>query len=137
MTKMTEALDQPSKILLREQGAALVLEYSDGIRNELAAEYLRISSPSAEVQGHGGQGGELPTGKEQVKITGIERAGNYALRLTYSDSHDSGIYTWIYLKQLIKEKEQRWQNYLIELRKMGLSREPEVQVVRFMEPPLS
>lgn len=127
--------DQPTKILLREKGRLLVLEYEAGSRYELNAEYLRVSSPSAEVQGHGGQGGELPTGKQQVSITGIEKAGNYALRLTFSDGHDSGIYTWVYLKQLAVEKQQRWQEYLIELRKLGVSREPDVQVVRFMDPP--
>lgn len=129
--------DQPSKIFLREQGSTLVLEYPEGQRYELSAEYLRVSSPSAEVQGHGGVGGTLPTGKEDVKVTGIERAGHYALRLIYSDGHDSGIYTWAYFKQLIKEKEQRWQHYLMELRKLGLSRAADVQVVRFMEPPTS
>lgn len=126
--------DQPSKILLREKGQLLVLEYDSGIRHELDAEYLRISSPSAEVQGHGGEGGELPTGKQQVRVTHIEKAGNYALRLTFSDSHDSGIYTWTYLKQLAVEKQQRWQQYLIELRTLGVSREPDVQVVRFIDP---
>jgi len=85
------------------------------------------------VQGHAGVGGTLPTGKEGIKVTRIERTGNYALRLTYSDEHDSGIYTWTYFKQLIKEREQRWQTYLIELRKMGLSRAADVQVVRFMD----
>ena len=135
MTQTTSHSDQPNKILLRDKGKTLALEYEAGLRRELSAEYLRVSSPSAEVQGHGGEGGVLPTGKEQVQITQIERAGNYALRLTFSDGHDSGIYTWTYLKQLVKEHEQRWQNYLIELRKMGLTRAPEVQVVRFMEPP--
>lgn len=126
--------DQPQKILLRNKGKLLVLEYSSASRHELDAEYLRISSPSAEVQGHGGQGGELPVGKQDVAITAIEKAGNYALRLTYSDGHDSGIYTWTYLKQLAVEKQQRWQAYLMELRNLGVSREPDVQVVRFVDP---
>lgn len=129
------SVDQPKKILLRDRGGTLVLEYESAPRQELDAEYLRISSPSAEVQGHGGEGGVLPVGKQQVSISKIEKAGNYALRLTFSDAHDSGIYTWTYLKQLAVEKQQRWQNYLIELRKLGVSREPDVQVVRFMDPP--
>lgn len=128
------SIDQPKKVLLREQGRLLVLEYEAGLRHELDAEYLRISSPSAEVQGHGAQGGELPTGKQQVSLTKIEKAGNYAIRLTFSDAHDSGIYTWTYLKQLAVEKQQRWQAYLLELRKLGVAREPDVQVVRFMNP---
>ena len=126
-------IDQPTKILLREKGRFLNLEYGSGLRHELDAEYLRVSSPSAEVQGHGSEGGELPTGKQHVRITGIEKAGNYALRLTFSDSHDSGIYSWTYLKQLAVEKEQRWQEYLIELRKLRVTREPDVQVVRFFD----
>ena len=128
------SIDQPSKILLRDQGRLVVLEYGAAVRHELDAEYLRVSSPSAEVQGHGGQGGELPVGKQQVAVTHIEKAGHYALRLTFSDGHDSGIYTWSYLRQLIVERQQRWQAYLIELRKLGVSREPDVQVVRLIDP---
>lgn len=128
------SIDQPNRILLREKGKLLVLEYETGGRHELDAEYLRISSPSAEVQGHGGQGGELPTGKQQVAIIKIDKAGNYALQFTYSDGHDSGIYTWTYLKQLAVEKQQRWQAYLVELRKLGVTREPDIQVVRFIDP---
>ena len=128
-------IDPPDRILLKEEGRLLILEYGSGIRYELDSEYLRISSPSAEVRGHGGRGGELPVGKQQIQITHIEKAGNYALRLTYSDSHDSGIYTWTYLRQLAVEKQQRWQTYLLELGKLGVSREPDVQVVRFMTPP--
>ena len=69
------SIDQPSKILLRDQGRLVVLEYGAAVRHELDAEYLRVSSPSAEVQGHGGQGGELPVGKQQVAVTHIEKAG--------------------------------------------------------------
>lgn len=126
--------DQPQRVLLRDSGRSLVLEYADSEPARLDAEYLRVNSPSAEVQGHGKEGGTLPTGKQEVRIVNIEKAGNYALRLHFDDGHDSGIYTWIYFRQLAKEKQQRWQNYLMELKKLGVSRDPETQVVRLIDP---
>ena len=126
--------DTPKAIRLREQGRILVLEYTERSAQELSAEYLRVNSPSAEVQGHFGEGGELPVGKENVRITNIEKSGHYAIRLHFDDTHDTGIYTWAYLWQLAKEKEQRWQEYLIELRKRGEARNPEVQVVKLVDP---
>lgn len=124
----------PGKIRLRDKGKLLQLDYPDGASYELSAEYLRVESPSAEVRGHGGQGGELPYGKEEVKIKGIERMGNYALQFIFDDGHDSGIYTWGYLWQLAKEKEQRWRNYLQQLRAKGHVRQADVQVVRLVDP---
>ncbi len=119
---------------MRDSGRTLVLEYADSEPARLDAEYLRVNSPSAEVQGHGKEGGTLPTGKQEVRIVNIEKAGNYALRLHFDDGHDSGIYTWIYFRQLAKEKQQRWQNYLMELKKFGVSRDPETQIVRLIDP---
>lgn len=126
--------DTPKAIRLRDGGKTLVLDYEARGSEELSAEYLRISSPSAEVQGHFGEGGELPVGKENVLISKIEKSGHYAIRLHFDDTHDTGIYTWAYLWQLAKEKEQRWQDYLIELRKLGKDRNPEVQVVKLIDP---
>ena len=127
--------DQPERVLLKDQGKTLILEYSPAKQVSLSAEYLRISSPSAEVQGHGGEDeGELPVGKQHVAISKIEQAGHYALRLHFDDSHDSGIFTWVYLRQLAKEKQQRWQKYLLELQKLGETRDPETQVVRLIDP---
>ncbi|MCL4157784.1 UNVERIFIED_CONTAM: hypothetical protein GTU68_048885 [Idotea baltica] len=126
--------DTPKAIRLRDQGSTLVLEYPDRSSQELSAEYLRVNSPSAEVQGHFGEGGELPVGKENVRISQIEKSGHYAIRLHFDDTHDSGIFTWAYLWQLAKEKNQRWQDYLIELRKRGEARNPEVQVVKLIDP---
>lgn len=126
--------DEPKAIRLRESGATLLLEYAERPSQELSAEYLRVNSPSAEVQGHFGQGGELPVGKENVRISKIEKSGHYAIRIGFDDTHDTGIYTWSYLWQLAKEKNQRWQDYLIELRKRGEARNPEVQVVRLVDP---
>lgn len=126
--------DTPKAIRLRDGGKTLILDYEARGSEELSAEYLRISSPSAEVQGHFGEGGELPVGKENVLISKIEKSGHYAIRLHFDDTHDTGIYTWAYLWQLAKEKEQRWQDYLIELRKLGKDRNPEVQVVKLIDP---
>jgi len=126
--------DAPATIRLRDNGQTLVLEYAQRPRQTLPAEYLRVHSPSAEVKGHFGEGGELPIGKESVRIAQIEKSGNYAIRLHFDDGHDSGIYTWEYLWQLAREQEQRWQAYLIELRKRGESRDPGVQVVRLIDP---
>ena len=126
--------DVPQRVLLRDQGKLLVLEYADSAPARLEAEYLRVNSPSAEVQGHGNEGGILPIGKQNVRVVEIEKAGNYALRLHFDDDHDSGIYTWTYFQQLAKEKQQRWQKYLIELKKLGETRDPEIQVVRMIDP---
>jgi DUF971 family protein len=126
--------DVPQRVLLRDQGKLLVLEYSDSAPARLEAEYLRVNSPSAEVQGHGKEGGTLPIGKQHVRVVKIEKAGNYALRLHFDDDHDSGIYTWTYFQQLAKEKQQRWQKYLMDLKKLGETRDPETQVVRMIDP---
>ncbi len=124
----------PGKIKLRSQGAELILHYAENKEYALSAEYLRVESPSAEVRGHGGQGGQLPVGKENVRITSVERMGNYALQFTFDDGHDSGIYTWEYLYQLALEKDRRWHAYLQKLQAIGKSRDPGVQVVRLIDP---
>lgn len=125
--------DIPSAIRLKDRGHKLVLEYGGTKRYELSAEYLRVESPSAEVQGHFGQGGQLPVGKQNVAISNIERSGHYAVQLTFDDGHNSGIYTWLYLKQLAVEKDQRWRLYLEKLREQGVTRDAEVQVLRILE----
>ena len=121
----------PGKIRLRDKGKLLQLDYLDGFSYELSAEYLRVESPSAEVKGHAGQGGELPYGKEEVKIKGIERMGNYALQFIFDDGHDSGIYSWDYLYTLAATEQQLWQRYLKQLEAAGASREPDIQVLTF------
>lgn len=81
-------------------------------RHVLTAEFLRVHSPSAEVQGHGGEGGTLPLGKQDVALTGIEPVGNYAVRLRFSDGHDSGLYSWDWLHELCTQRERLWREYL-------------------------
>ena len=93
-------------------------------RFSLPAEYLRVESPSAEVQGHSPDQKQIVAGRRHVGIMTVEPVGHYAVRLVFDDLHDTGIYSWKYLHQLGLEHEQRWQAYVDELAARGLSREP-------------
>ncbi|MEZ5490340.1 MAG: DUF971 domain-containing protein [Gammaproteobacteria bacterium] len=114
----------PSDIKLHRKSGILELSYRDGERFELTAEFLRVYSPSAEVRGHGKGQEVLQTGKKQVQITGLIPTGNYAIRLVFDDRHDSGIYSWDYLRELGERKQHYWSEYLAKLRAAGASREP-------------
>lgn len=120
----------PTNIKLRKASRTLELQYADGQQISLPAEFLRVHSPSAEVQGHGQP--VLQTGKQHVALVGIEPAGNYALKLVFDDGHDSGLYSWDYLYQLGQRQEQLWQDYLEQLQAAGASRDPDVSMVRVM-----
>ena len=120
----------PSKIKLHKASRILELRYADGRGFELPAEFLRVHSPSAEVQGHGRP--VLQTGKQNVALVGVEPAGNYALKLIFDDGHDSGLYSWDYLYQLGERQASLWQDYLEQLRAAGASRDPDVSVVRIL-----
>ncbi|MBA3447269.1 MAG: DUF971 domain-containing protein [Pseudaminobacter sp.] len=89
---------------------------------DLTAEFLRVVSPSAEVQGHSPEQRVTVPGKKNVAITKIEPVGNYAVRITFDDMHDTGIFTWSYLHTLGHEQEERWNGYLAELEQKGMSR---------------
>lgn len=121
----------PSKIKLHKQSQQLELHFG-GEQFLLPAELLRVYSPSAEVKGHGPGQEVLQFGKKDVAINGIERAGNYALKLIFSDGHDSGIFTWSYLYDLGKNREQLWHDYLQKLHEAGKSREKDTSVVKFI-----
>lgn len=114
----------PCSIQIRRGSRRLVLEYTGAEPLSLPFEYLRVYSPSAEVRGHGGGEGHLVAGKADVMITGAEAVGNYALKLTFDDGHDSGLFTWDYLRALGEEYSQRWARYLQRLEDAGLDREP-------------
>lgn len=90
----------PTEIRLRSQSRLLVVSFTDGAQYQLPFEYLRVNSPSAEVQGHGPGQKVLVTGKENVLITLVEPIGHYAVRLVFDDGHDTGLYTWKYLREL-------------------------------------
>ena len=122
----------PSQVVLRESKDALILAYSDGQEYTLPAEYLRVYSPSAEVRGHGEGNETLQFGKRLVTINALEKAGNYALQIVFSDGHDSGIYSWDYLQALAENYEDKWAVYLKKLHNAGLSRDLDAQVIKLM-----
>lgn len=113
----------PKDIRVAKDRSQMTLVYGDETSIVLEAEYLRISSQSAEVVGHG-PGQEITQhGKRNVKITGIEAVGRYAIRIIFSDGHDTGIYRWDFLKLLADEYDDRWTDYLEELNAKNLSRD--------------
>ncbi|MDA8943973.1 DUF971 domain-containing protein [Porticoccaceae bacterium] len=125
-------MSMPSRVVLRESKDALTLTYSDGQEYTLPAEYLRVYSPSAEVRGHGEGNETLQFGKRLVTINALEKAGNYALQIVFSDGHDSGIYSWDYLQALAEGYEDRWATYLEKIHSAGLSRDLDAQVIKLM-----
>jgi DUF971 family protein len=105
----------PTEIRIRRAARTLDVTYDDGAHVSLPAEYLRVESPSAEVQGHAPSERKLVSGKQDVNIETVDAIGNYAIRIRFSDGHDTGIYSWTFLRQLAAEYEPRWQAYLEEL----------------------
>jgi DUF971 family protein len=122
-TPASEPAPWPVEIRLKADKGQLDLLFDDSTSYSLTAEYLRISSPSAEVRGHGaGKDRKTVFGKHNVTIQELEPLGNYALRIIFSDGHDTGFYTWNYLYELGKEQPQKWLAYLLELKEKGLTR---------------
>ncbi len=114
---------KPVDIALHQGSKTLDIKFDDGFAAQLSTEFLRISSPSAEVKGHGPGQEVLQVGKKHVNITAIEPVGNYAIRLRFDDGHDTGIYTWDYLYELAENQQQLWREYLSRLEAAGESRE--------------
>jgi DUF971 family protein len=116
----------PVATVIRLDRAARVLHvtFDDGTEYALPAEYLRVESPSAEVQGHHPGQKQTVAGRRHVGIIGIEPVGHYAVRLIFDDLHDTGIFSWDYLYQLGREQDHRWALYLDALASRGLSRDP-------------
>ncbi len=123
----------PTKIRFHKGSQLLELHYG-AEPLFLSAEFLRVHSPSAEVKGHGAGQEVLQYGKKNVAIVALERAGNYALKLTFDDGHATGIYTWDYLHQLGVNQEQLWESYLQTLHQAGKSRDANTSVVRLIDP---
>jgi DUF971 family protein len=115
----------PTEINVHKQSATLQLKYDDGNSFTLTAEYLRVYSPSAEVQGHGPGQSVLQHGKKDVQFLDIEPQGNYAIKIVFSDGHDSGIFSWEYLYQLGNHQAENWADYLEQLEAAGKSRDPQ------------
>ena len=120
----------PTGINLHKASKTLTLTYGPDEVYNLPAEFLRVHSPSAEVQGHGNP--ILQYGKLGVGLSGLEPAGQYALKLTFDDGHDSGLFTWEYLEQLCLRQDELWADYLGELAKAGKSRDPDESIVKLM-----
>ena len=113
----------PSKIHYHKKARELELTYADGNSHRLAVEYLRVFSPSAEVRGHHPSQAVLQVGKKDVGLKNIEPVGRYAIKLAFDDGHDSGLYSWEYLYELIQDHDANWADYLARLEQAGASRE--------------
>lgn len=114
----------PVEIRYERASRTLFVSFDDGSAFELPAEYLRVESPSAEVQGHGPSQRKYVAGRRMVGITAIEQVGVYAVRLVFDDLHDTGIYSWEYLHEMGRERDTRWAAYLRAIEARGLSRDP-------------
>jgi len=114
----------PTEIRLKAREKRLEVDFEDGKRFVFPAELLRVESPSAEVQGHGPDQRVTVPGRMHVGITGIEPVGNYAVRITFDDLHDTGIYSWQYLREIGETQDKLWAEYLAALEAKGLSRDP-------------
>lgn len=114
----------PTEITLHQPRGPLEVVFASGRRFEFTAEFLRVHSPSAEVQGHGPGQGTLQQGKREVAIVGIEPVGNYAIKIVFSDGHDTGLFSWGLLHQYGLDRDTMWARYLQRLEAAGGSREP-------------
>ena len=112
-----------TELRLRRADKCLDVAFEDGARFELPAELLRVESPSAEVKGHGGPK-RIVGGRRHVGILGLEAVGHYAVRIRFDDLHDTGLFTWAYLRELGERRTEIWDAYVKALAEHGLSREP-------------
>lgn len=118
-------MSAPTNINYRKKARELVVTFAD-TEFSLSAEYLRVYSPSAEVRGHGPEERKLVSGKKHVGLANIEAVGNYAIRLTFDDGHDTGLYAWDYLRELHDEYDRYWGEYMKELKMANASRLPTI-----------
>ena len=121
---MNLSLSMPTGIRVKTKEKILEIDFRDGESYSLPAEVLRVESPSAEVQGHNAKEKKLISQRRHVGFLGVENVGNYAIRIRCDDFHDSGIYSWEYLKFLGNNAEDIWAKYLKSLSDAGLSRDP-------------
>ena len=118
------SIPPPTEIKYHKRSRELEVRFADGMNGRLSAEYLRVYSPSAEVRGHGPGQEVLQAGKRDVGISAVEPVGMYAVKLVFSDGHDTGIYSWDYLHELGVKQESNWRTYLARLAQAGKSRDP-------------
>jgi DUF971 family protein len=119
-----DARPWPTELRLAKDRKALTVSFDNGDSFSLDAEYLRVHSPSAEVQGHSPDERKTVPGKREVAILEVQPVGNYAVRLVFDDMHSTGIFSWDYLSELGRNHSQKWQDYLDELAGKGLTRDP-------------
>lgn len=124
MAGLSKSIPQPTEIKLHQKSHILEIAFADGKTFQLPCEFLRVYSPSAEVRGHGPGQEVLQVGKKNVEIGKIEPVGSYAIQLTFSDGHDTGIYSWDLLYDYGMRQTEMWQNYLKRMAEAGASREP-------------
>jgi DUF971 family protein len=124
MNERSEARAWPTELRLHKDRRSLTVSFESGQSFQLPAEYLRVRSPSAEVQGHSPDERKTVGGKREVQILEVLPVGNYAVRLVFDDMHSTGIYSWDYLHELGSSQGANWQDYLDELAAKGLSRDP-------------
>jgi len=113
----------PTEITLHQQSKLLEIAFDDGARYKLPFEFLRVFSPSAEVRGHGVGQETLQVGKQNVVVKDLEPVGSYALKISFDDGHDSGLYTWAYLHELGQYQDGMWHDYLEKMAAAGESRD--------------
>jgi len=116
---MEKSHPHPTEINLHQKSRTLNIKFDDGASFDMSCEYLRVHSPSAEVQGHGPGEGVLQVDKEDVNIERIEPVGHYAIQIYFDDNHNTGIYSWETLYKLGVDQEKNWQEYLDRLKEAG------------------
>lgn len=124
MSEGFDTLYWPVEIRLKQAEKILEIDFDDGRTFRYPAEFLRVESPSAEVMGHGPGQKQIVAGRRHVGIMELKPEGNYAIRIVFDDLHDTGIYSWRYLRELGERQEELWQAYLDALEARGLSRDP-------------
>lgn len=124
MSGRSKPVPRPTEVRLKKEEKALEIDFDDGSTFRYPAEFLRVESPSAEVQGHGPGGKVVVSGRRHVGILELEPVGRYALRIRFDDLHDTGIYSWEYLHGLGRDRDKIWRRYLDALESRGLVRDP-------------
>jgi len=122
---MDRTSPRPTEIQLHQVSRVLELTFDDGRRFRLPCEYLRVFSPSAEVRGHGPGQEVLQAGKRDVGVSAVEPVGVYAVKLVFTDGHDTGIFSWDYLYELGVKQDTNWKSYLARLEGARKSRDPQ------------
>lgn len=125
MAGLTKNTPHPIEIKLHQKSRILDIAFSDGTTFQFPCEFLRVYSPSAEVSGHGPGQEVLQTGKKMINIRKIEPIGNYAIQLSFTDGHNTGLYSWDLLYDYGLNQDKMWQRYLQRMEEAGASREPE------------